>query len=161
MKSLRAKQSGLILAAFALPVLFCARLSAQPPRGPRPWWDGEIAKDLNLSDAQTKQIAQTRRDFRQRMFDVRAEVNKAEAAVEAAFNQDPVDQAKANEAINQLAAARGEMTKAVSQMDLKLRMTLTADQWQQLQQKQRRPDRPSQHRRGPPPATSSNATPQQ
>jgi Spy/CpxP family protein refolding chaperone len=158
MKSFRARQSGLILAAFAVPVLFCAHASAQPPRGPRPWWDGEVAKDLNLTDAQTKQIAQTRKDFRQRMFDVRSEVDKAESAVQAAFNQDPVDQVKANEAINQLAAARGEMTKAVSQMDLKLRMTLTADQWQQLQQKQRWPDRPGQHRRSSPPATSTPTT---
>lgn len=146
-----AQQCGLILAAFALPVL----LLAQPPRGPRPWWDGEVAKDLNLNDVQTKQIAQTLKDFRPRMFEVRAEVNKAEAAVQTAFNQDPVDQAKANDAINQLAAARGEMTKAVSQMDLKLRMILTADQWQQLQQKQHRPDRPGMRRRGPPDPTST------
>jgi Spy/CpxP family protein refolding chaperone len=150
------KRSGLMLAALALPILLCA----QPPRGPRPWWDAEVAKDLNLSDAQTKQVAQTRKDFRQRMFDVRAEVNKAEAAVQAAFNQDPVDQVKANDAINQLAAARGEMTKAVSQMDLKLRMILTADQWQQLQQKQHRPDRPGLHRRGLPDANSPTASPQ-
>jgi Spy/CpxP family protein refolding chaperone len=142
----------LILGGSALAALLCA----QPPRGPRPWWDAEIAKDLNLTDAQTKQVAQTKRDFRQRMFDVRAEVNKAEAAVQAAFNQDPVDQAKANDAINQLAAARGEMTKAVSQMDLKLRMILTADQWQQLQQKQHWPDRPGMRRRGPP-ATSPDS----
>src|SRR5580704_16986280 len=145
-----AKPFRLILAGFALPALLCA----QPPRGPRPWWDADVAKDLNLSETQTRQIVQTRRDFRQRMFDARGEVDKAEAAVEAAFNQDPVDQTKANEAINQHAAARGEMTKAVSQMDLKLRTILTADQWQELQQKQRWPDRPGQHRRGPPPAAS-------
>ena len=146
----------LILAALALPVLLCA----QPPRGPRPWWDAEVAKDLNLNDAQTKQIGQTMKDFRQRMFDLRAEVNKAESAVQAAFNQDPVDQVKANEAINQLAAARGEMTKAVSQMDLKLRMILTADQWQKLQQKQHRPDRPGMRRRGPPDANTPTMSPQ-
>src|SRR5579862_634913 len=140
-----AKLPSLILASVALAAL----LGAQPPRGPRPWWDGEVAKDLNLSDVQTKQIAQTRHDFRQRMFDARSEVDKAEAAVQAAFNQDPVDQAKANDAINQLATARVEMTKAVSQMDLKLRMILTADQWQKLQQKQRWPDRPGMRRRGP------------
>jgi Spy/CpxP family protein refolding chaperone len=147
-----AKWPALILVGVVTPALLCA----QPPRGPRPWWDGEVAKDLNLSDAQTKQVAQTRHDFRQRMFDVRAVVEKAEAAVQAAFNQDPVDQAKANDAIDQLAAARGEMTKAVSQMDLKLRMILTADQWQKLQQKPRWPDRPGMRRRGPPSSTTEN-----
>lgn len=146
----------IVAAASVVPMLLCA----QSPRSPRPWWDADVAKDLNLSETQTKQIVQTRRDFRQRMFDVRGEVDKAEAAVEAAFNQDPVDQAKANDAINQLAAARGEMTKAVSQMDLKLRTILTADQWQELKKKQHWPDRPGLHRRGPPPASSTTTNQQ-
>jgi Spy/CpxP family protein refolding chaperone len=130
----------------AIPALLCAQ-----GRGPRPWWDSEVAKDLNLSDAQTKQIRQTVDDFRPRMRDVRTAVNNAEKDVETVFNVDPVDEAKANDAINRLAAARAEMTKAVSQMDLKLRMTLTAQQWQDLQQRQRTwPDRPGGRRRGPP-----------
>ena len=130
----------------AIPALLCAQ-----PRGPRPWWDGQIIKDLNLSDAQTKQIQQTVHDFRPRMMDLRAAVNKAEKDVETVFNEDPVDEVKANDAINRLAAARGELTKAVSQMDLKFRMTLTAQQWQDLKQRQRGwPDRPGGRRRGPP-----------
>ena len=96
--------------------------------------DPEVAKDLNLNDAQNNQMDQVYQEDRPRMFDVRGEVNKAEAAVEAAFNEDPVDQAKANDAINRLAAARSELTKAVSQMDLKLRTILTAQQWQELKQ---------------------------
>jgi Spy/CpxP family protein refolding chaperone len=121
-----------------VPALLWSQLCAQPPRGPRPWWDSEISRDLNLSDAQTKQIRQTQKEFRSRMFELRSEVNKTEADVEAAFNEDPVDQNKANDAINRLATARAELTKAVSQMDLKLRMILTAQQWQELKEKQRR-----------------------
>jgi Spy/CpxP family protein refolding chaperone len=128
-----------------------ALVLAQQPHGPRPWWDSEVTKDLNLTDAQTKQIHQTVADFRPRMRDVRAAVTSAEKDVETVFNADPVDEAKANDAINHLAAARAEMTKAVSQMDLKLRMTLTAQQWQDLKQRQRTwPDRPGGRRRGPP-----------
>jgi Spy/CpxP family protein refolding chaperone len=133
----------------ALPVL----MLAQPPRGPRPWWDGELSKDLNLTDTQTKQILQTRQDFRARMLEVRAAVNQAEKEVDAAFNEDPVDQAKANEAINRLSAARAEATKTVSQMELKLRMTLTAQQWQDL--KQRQGSWPGRGRRGSPTPTPS------
>lgn len=139
-----------ILCLLAIPALLCA----QPPRGPRPWWDSEVAKDLNLSEAQTKQIRQTVDDFRPRMKEVRTAVNQAEKDVQTVFDTDPVDEAKANDAINRLAAARAELTKAVSQMDLKLRMTLTAQQWQDL--KQRRPDRPGGRRRGPGIPTPAN-----
>ena len=123
-------------------------LSAQSPRGPRPWFlDSEVVRDLNVTDAQLKQIRQTQRDFRSRMFDLREAVNKSESDLAAIFNEDPVDQNKANDAINRLVAARGELTKAVSQMDLKLRMVLTAQQWQELKQRQGS-DRPGMRRRG-------------
>lgn len=113
-----------------------ALLAAQPMRGPRPWWEGQLAKDLNLSDAQTKEILQTRQDFRARMLETRKAVTQAEQDVEAVFNEDPVDQVKANEAINRLAEAHAEATRAVSEMELKFRMILTAQQWQDLKQRQ-------------------------
>src|SRR5258708_5061479 len=100
------------------------------PRGPRPWWDGEVAKNANLSEAQVKQIAQIRQEFRPRMMEVQRAVNRADAEVAAAFNDDPVDQTKANDAITRLAAAHSELTRTISQLDLKLRNVLTAQQWQ-------------------------------
>src|ERR1700685_1161548 len=130
----------------SLILLFPLLLCAQPTRGPRPWWDSELTKELNLSDAQTKQIRQTQQDFRSRMFELRAAVNKSESDLQAAFDEDPVDQNKANEAINRLAAAHSELTKAVSQMDLKLRSVLTAQQWHDLKEGQRtRPRGPGRH----------------
>ena len=156
--------------AAALPVVLGAQLAyAQPGsgqalpgqpgsgqfgRGPRPWWDSDVSRDLNLSDAQTKQIQGTVQEYRGRMMDVRGAVYKAESDVEAAFNEDPVDPVKANDAINRLASARGELTKAVSQMDLKLRTILTAQQWQELQKRQRRPG-PNMRRRGPGPGQNA------
>lgn len=133
----------------SLLLLVPALLCAQPMRGPRPWWDSEVTRELNLSDAQLKQIHQTQKDFRPRMRDLRDEVDKAEKDLDAIFNEETIDQAKANDAINRLATARGELTKAVSQMDLKLRMILTAQQWQDLKEKQRRPW-PGGGRRGAP-----------
>jgi Spy/CpxP family protein refolding chaperone len=132
-----------------LPALLCA----QPLRGPRPWWDSAVARDLNLTEAQNNQIRATVQEFRGRMSELRDAVNISEKAVEAAFNEDPVDQRKANDAIDRLANARGELTKAVSQMDLKLRMILTAQQWQELQERQR--SRPPGFRRRNPEAGSA------
>jgi Spy/CpxP family protein refolding chaperone len=118
-----------------VPVILCA----QPPHGRGARIDPEVAKQLNLTEAQNHQLDQVYQEDRPRMFAVRAEVNKAEAAVDAAFNEDPVDQAKGNDTINRLAAARSELTKAVSQHDLKIRMILTTQQWQQLKAIQRDP----------------------
>ncbi len=135
------------LLVLVVPGLLCAQ---QPGRGPRPWWDSSVTRDLNLTDSQTTQIRATQEEYRGRMSDLRAAVNTAESALEAAFNEDPVDQRKAYDAIEQLGIARGELTKAVSRMDLKLRTILTAQQWQQLQQRQRfRLDRPGVRRRDP------------
>src|SRR5215469_14033621 len=109
-------------------IVFAGLAAAQPPPGRElpPWWEASVAKDLNLTDAQTKQLVQIRDEFRPKMKEARAAVMRAEKDVDAAFNEDPVDQTKATEAINRLAAARAEATKAVSEMDLKFRMILTA-----------------------------------
>ena len=145
-----------MLARLSLMCLLPVALLAQ--RGPGPWWDGQIANDLNLSETQTRQVRETVKEFRPRMKELRDNVNKAEADLDAAFNEDPVDQAKANDAINRLAAARAEVTKAVSQMDLKLRTILTSQQWQDLKAKQRRPwpAGPGPGRRGPRGPTSTS-----
>jgi len=136
------------MSKWALLLIVPAMLMAQQPRvGPRPWFlDAEVVRDLNLSDTQIKQIRQTQKDFRARMLDLREAANKAETDLEAAFNEDPVDQNKANEAINRLASTRGDLTRTVSQMDLKLRTILTVQQWQELQQRQR--SRPGVRHRG-------------
>jgi Spy/CpxP family protein refolding chaperone len=127
-------------------------------RGPRPWWDGDLSKNANLSEAQQKQVLQIRGDFRPHMTEVQQAVNRADADLAAAFNEEPVDQAKANEAINRLAAARGEATRTVSQFSLKLRTVLTAEQWQEMQHPRPWPDRPGGRRRGPPTRATSTTT---
>jgi Spy/CpxP family protein refolding chaperone len=154
-------------------IIFGALLGAQPvdqrlgqptgqptgqPRAPRPWWDAEVAKNANLSEAQQKQVKQIRHEFTPRMIEVRQAVIKADAEVAAAFNEEPVDQGKANEAINHLASARAEMTRTVSQLDLKLRTILTAQQWQEMRRPRPWPDRPGGRRRGLPPPVTSTST---
>ena len=143
-----------------------ATLFAQGP-GPRPgprlpWWESPIVKNLDLSDTQTKQIQGTVSDYRDKLRDLRAAVNRAEMDLQGALNEDPVDQRRANEAIEQLVSARGELFRTTSQMDLKLRMVLTAQQWQELQSETRgRILRPGGRRgrgpNGPPPGTPAGS----
>jgi Spy/CpxP family protein refolding chaperone len=138
----------------ALPVVIHVTLWAQGPRSfsaERPWWDSPVVQDLNLTDAQQTEIRATVKEYRDRVADIRKAIESADRDLEAVFNnENPVDQRKASEAIDRLAAARGDLTRTLSQMSLKLRTVLTAEQWQELQR--RRPGRlglPGSVRRGP------------
>lgn len=114
-------------------------LWAQPPRGFFNWWDSPVARDLNLNDDQMKQIRSIVRDYRTKLIDARAAVEKAEAEVEDAFNDESLSQSRAHDAIERLVAARSELTRAFSQMSLRLRGVLSSEQWMELQKRRPRP----------------------
>ena len=114
------------LISIALPVALLAQGPGPRPRSSwweGPWWNSRLVEDVNLSEAQKNDIGAVVKDYRD---------------VEAAFDENPVDQRKATDAIERLAGARADLTRTLSQMSLKLRMVLTADQWQELQRRQPR-----------------------
>lgn len=121
--------------AFLLLFVCAGLVEAQPPRGFFPWWDRPIAKDLNLTEAQSRQIRSTIRDFRGKLIDQRAAVQKAELELENAFEEESVDARRAQQAIEDLAKSRENLTRTYSQMALQLRMTLTPQQWRELQKR--------------------------
>jgi Spy/CpxP family protein refolding chaperone len=115
-------------------VLLGGSLFAQMPRSLTPWWNRPaIRRDLDLSNQQMRQIRMTLAQFRGRMLEVRAEADRADRDLEAEFARDPIDQARANQAIERVIAARGEVTRTISQLSLKLRTILTEEQWRKLQ----------------------------
>ena len=114
--------------------LLNASMFAQMPKGFYAWWSKPvITRQLNLTNAQRQQIRSTVMQYRPHLIDVRAEVNKAELELQAQFDQDQVDQNKANQAIERLIAARSDLTRTLSQMSLKLRTVLTEQQWRDLE----------------------------
>lgn len=130
---------GFLLAMLLVPTA----LLAQGPRGGGfgstigyQWWDNPVANGLNLSDAQNKQIHSIVAEYRSRLIDLRANEEKAQGDFQDIFNDAPTDQRRANDAIERLGNARAEMTKTISQMSLKMRNVLTAEQWQQLRDRQ-------------------------
>jgi Spy/CpxP family protein refolding chaperone len=117
-----------------LALLLSTSLWAQMPKSLYAWWSKPvIAKQLNLTNVQRQQIRSTVIQYRPRLIDIRAEVNKAEIDLQEQFDHDPVDQARANQAIERLIAARTDLTRTLSQMSLKLRTVLTEQQWRDLQ----------------------------
>jgi len=121
--------------ALCIAVAVTATLLGQAPQSFYPWWDGQIAQNLNLSPTQKDQVRGVVSAYRTRLAEARAAAMRAEDAVEAAFNEESVNEDKANAAIRELAAARQNVTLVVSEMSLKLRMVLTQDQWKELQRR--------------------------
>jgi Spy/CpxP family protein refolding chaperone len=136
--------------AFLAILLSCSAF-AQPPRGFNPWWDGPIARDINLNPGQREQVRTIVRSYRARLADAHASAQRAEDALEAAFNADVVDEARAHEAIRELAAARQNVTVTMSEMSLRLRMVLTPAQWRELQQRRAERQQRRPHDQPPPP----------
>ena len=99
-----------------------------------PWWDSPVVRDMNLSEQQRKQIRETVQAHRDSLIQQRADVQKAEGALQDLMNEEQVNEAKVSAAIDRVVAARGAMMKTVSLMSLKLRILLTPEQWRELQQ---------------------------
>lgn len=114
-------------------------LYAQPSRTFFPWWDMPIARDLNLRDDQQRQIRDITREYRSKLIDLRAQVEKAEGELQDLFDDENFDAQRAMQASERLSAARSELTRIFSTMNVRLRGVLTAEQWRELQRRQPRP----------------------
>ena len=131
-----------VLAAAFFPAVLLAQSAPQPaPRKGPPlwegaWWNSPIVQNMDLSETQRRDIRGTVRQYRGHLMDLREAVQRADSDLEIALGESPVDQRKANEAIEHLATARGELTRTLSQMTLRLRTILTNEQWQELQRRQ-------------------------
>ena len=49
--------------------LLIAPVLAQGPMGGFPWWEGQIASELNLTEAQRQQVDSIQREYRTKMIE--------------------------------------------------------------------------------------------
>ena len=122
-----------MLRSILIAFLLSGSMFAQMPKGFYAWWSKPIVNTLGLTRDQRQQIRGTVLQYRPKLIEIRAQVTKAELDLENEFNHDPVDQVKANQAVERVIAARGDLTRTLSQLSLKLRTVLTEKQWQELQ----------------------------
>ena len=130
----------LLTAALVVELLIPSASFAQGPRQgsawwEMPWWNSPLVRNLDLSETQTKDIRATLREYRGPLMDLRQAVQRADGDLEVLLATTPVDQHKATEAIDRLAAARADLTRTLSLMTVRLRGILTNGQWQELQQR--------------------------
>ena len=111
-----------------------------------PWWDMPISRDLNLSDDQQKHIREITREYRTKLIDLRAGVEKIEGELEDLFDDENYDVNRAVALSERLATARGDLSRAFAVMNARLRGVLTVQQWRELQKRMPGPGVPG---RGP------------
>lgn len=112
-------------------VISAGAVSAQN-RAQIPWWNSPVVSDIGLSPAQAAKIRQIVRSYRDRLFDARNNVQKAEAALDDVLNDEDVNPAAAKPVIERVAEARENSSRVFLQMSLEVRAVITLDQWREL-----------------------------
>ena len=115
----------------AIALLGVRLIDAQPPRAYFPWWDRPVVKNLNLTPSQQQKIRTTVREFRDKLAEERAAVQRAELDLQDVFDNDTIDVQRAFASVENLAVARENLTRTFAQMALRLRLVLSKDPWQQ------------------------------
>lgn len=113
-----------------------------PPRDLGPgrgaWWkNSEVAKKLELSEAQVGRIEQNFLEHRLRLVDLRADLEKQELRLQPLIDVDRPDEAQVAAQIDLITAARGKLEKENAMMMLAIRRVLSVEQWKKLQALQR------------------------
>jgi TonB family protein len=97
---------------------------------PGKWWkNSQIVKQLQLKEFQVAQIEQIFTSHQNGLHSANVELNKRELQLKILMQADPIQDAQAQTAIEQVAMARAELEKANSSMMLSIRKTLSKKQW--------------------------------
>lgn len=102
--------------------------------GGRGWWNNpRMIERLKLTDDQRKAMDAILLQHREKLVDLRANLDKAELAMEPLMSADTPNDAAITAQIDKVVAARAELERANSRFLLAIRDKLTADQWKQIQ----------------------------
>jgi len=97
------------------------------------WWkNSKIAEKLNLTDSQIKQLEDAFYQHKLKLIDIGAAMEKADMKLNQLLDADTVDESAVNAQVDQVLAARGQMEREFTAMNLNFRKILTLEQWKQL-----------------------------
>ena len=98
------------------------------------WWNNpRVVERLKLTDVQRKEFDNIYLQHREKLIDLRANLAKAELALEPLVSDAQPNETKILAQIDKVAQARAELEKANAAFLLAIRGKLTAEQWTQLQ----------------------------
>ena len=106
-----------------------------PHHGPfGTWWkNSEVVKELQLTDPQVKQIEQTFLDYRLKLIDLRADVERQETKLQPLLEADQPNEQQVGSQVDLVVAARVKLEKTNTMMMLAIRHVLSVEQWKKLQ----------------------------
>jgi periplasmic protein CpxP/Spy len=116
--------------------------SHQPPMvrafgaegGRKGWWNNpRIAEQLKLTDDQRKSMDAIMLAHREKLIDLRANLEKAELAMQPLMSADTPNDTAIIAQIDKVVQARGDLERANARFLLAIRDKLTPDQWKQVQ----------------------------
>ncbi len=97
------------------------------------WWTRpEMAQKLGLTADQTRKMDDTFQQYRLKLIDLNASVQREEIIMEPLVAAESPDEAKIVAQIDKVAQARAELEKANARMLLGIRRLLTPEQWNKL-----------------------------
>jgi Spy/CpxP family protein refolding chaperone len=100
------------------------------------WWKmPAMAQALNLTPEQQAKMEEVFQQNRVRLIDTNAAVDREEAIMDGLMAADPLDPVKIRAQIDRVAQARAELEKANANMLLGMRLLLTKEQWQILEER--------------------------
>ncbi len=98
------------------------------------WWTNpKVADLLKLTDEQKKQFDDILLAHREKLIDLRANVEKAELALAPLISDDKPNETGILAQIDKVAQARAELEKANARYLLAVRSKLTPEQWKQVE----------------------------
>ena len=105
------------------------------------WWNNpKVIEKLKLTDDQRKSMDAIFQQHREKLVDLRGNVEKAEIEMEPLVKADQPNESAVLAQIDKVAQARAELEKANARFLFELRAKLTPDQWKQVQEfRQNRP----------------------
>ena len=98
------------------------------------WWNNpDIVAKLKLTDDQRKAMDEIFQQHREKLVDLRGNLEKAEIAMEPLVHADQPNESAVMAQIDKVAQARAELEKANARFLFALRAKLTPEQWKQVQ----------------------------
>ncbi len=99
------------------------------------WWNNpRVIEKLKLTDEQRKSMDAIFQEHREKLVDLRGNVEKAEIEMQPLVKADQPNESAVLAQIDKVAQARAELEKANARFLFELRAKLTPEQWKQVQE---------------------------